>query len=212
MEKPDVANPPALSPDASLIMITGGIGSGKSVVSRILRLNGYPVYDCDSEAKRIMETDGKVIEALIEILGEEAYSSEGFINRPYIASRIFSDAVLRGMVNSVVHQAVREDVDRFARKREGMVFCETAIPVTSRMTGMCEAVWLVTAPESERIERVKIRNGFSEEEIRRRIETQMEEFSGLDEGKTVSVSNGRDDLLLPRIHELLSIPVFLEKT
>ena len=195
---------------SGMIMITGGIGSGKSVVSRILRLNGYRVYDCDSEAKRIMENDYKVIAELIKILGEEAYSLDGGstsirrINRPFIASRIFGDAELRCMVNEVVHQAVREDVLRFAQESEELVFCETAIPVTSKMTGMSDAIWLVTAPESERIERVKIRNGLSEEEIIKRIESQREEFDRLDDSKTIRIENGRDNMILPRIYDLLA--------
>ncbi len=192
-------------------MITGGIGSGKSVVSRILRLNGFKVYDCDSEARRIMEMDLGVMEQLIEILGEESYHSVGgveenrrAINRPFIASKIFNDDELRNAVNRVVHKAVREDVVRFARECETIAFCETAIPATSKMEAMCESIWLVTASERERIERVVKRNGLSRTEVESRIATQKEEFSKLDEKKTHVIMNGKDNLILPCIFNLLS--------
>ena len=216
MEKLKLPELQQKSRSVPLIMITGGIGSGKSVVSRILRLNGYNVYDCDSEAKRIMENDLAVIEALIEILGEEAYIIEKYtsadkrLNKNFVASKIFSDSQLRDMVNAVVHKAVREDVTRFADRCNGVAFCETAIPSTSHMTEMCDSVWLVTAPEGERIERVKIRNGFSDAEIMQRIHSQREEFDRIESKKIVNLKNGSNDMLLPQIFRHIPSTLFEE--
>lgn len=194
-----------------MICITGGIGSGKSVVSRVLRLNGFAVYDCDTEARRLMEENVIVREEIIGILGPEAYVSgdsqgkEVRLNRSFVASEIFNNDKLRNMVNAVVHRAVREDFIRFATLRHGTVFCETAIPVTSRLDRICDHIWIVTAPEEVRIERVKLRNSLSEDEIQKRIATQRDEFESLPKEKLIEIKNGNNDPVLPRIYELTEI-------
>lgn len=211
--------------DAQLMIIgiTGGIGSGKSVVSRILRLKGYRVYDCDTEARRLMESHPNVREGIVAILGAEAYvkgseendstvaagrnsitSEEVWIlNRKYVASKIFSDTRLRDEVNAIVHKAVADDFLAYAQRSGGMVFCETAILATSNMDTMCDSIWVVTAPEDERIERVKRRNSLPEEEIRLRMATQREEFEQLPKDKVVEIKNGDNDMLLPQIYKLI---------
>ncbi len=210
-----------------IVGITGGIGAGKSVVSRILRLKGYRVYDCDTEARRLMEHDLKVREGIIEILGAEAYgkatvalsggdaltTSEEVsaetadavwsLNRKYVASKIFNDSCLRDAVNAVVHKAVAEDFLSYARKTSGIVFCETAILATSHMDTICDSIWVVTAPEDERIDRVKRRNSLPEKEIRLRMATQREELEQLPKEKVVEIGNGDSDMLLPQIDKLI---------
>lgn len=194
-----------------MICITGGIGSGKSVVSRVLRLNGFAVYDCDTEARRLMEENVIVREEITGILGPEAYvpgvshGKEVRLNRSFVASAIFNDDKLRNMVNAVVHRAVREDFIRFATLSNGTVFCETAIPVTSRIDRICDRIWIVTAPEEVRIERVKLRNSLSEDEIKKRIATQRDEFESLPKDKLIEIKNGNNDPVLPRIYELTVI-------
>ena len=96
-----------------LIGITGGIGAGKSVVSRILRHRGYPVYDCDSEAKRLMDTDAEVISGLKSLLGDSIYSADGKLDRGEMSRRLFSDDEIRRGVNGIVHSAVRRDLMRW---------------------------------------------------------------------------------------------------
>lgn len=187
-----------------IIGITGGIGSGKSVVSRILRLKGFRVYDCDTEARRLMEYDRSVKEGIVSILGDEAYAEPaGVLNRSYVASKIFNDVTLRDEVNAIVHKAVADDFLSYVRLEGGSVFCETAILATSHMDKICDAIWVVIAPENERIERVKRRNGLSEEEIRLRIATQKEEFELLPKEKIVEIRNGDSDMLLPQIDKLI---------
>lgn len=193
----------------NIIGITGGIGSGKSVVSRILRLNGYRVYDCDMEAGRLMVSEVGVINRLIDILGEEAYISDGGhneqrrLNKKYLSENIFRDSTIRHLVNEVVHKAVKNDFFTYAGLMGGIVFCESAILSTSNFDTFCDKIWMVTAPESERIQRVKHRNSLSEDEVRMRMEAQKSEFDNLPENKVDVIFNGNDDLLLPQIHKLL---------
>ena len=103
-----------MSNDLFVIGITGGIGSGKSVVSRLLRLMGVPVYDCDREAKRLMCESVDIREALIKVAGAEVYDAAGRFNRAYLASFMFGDAKRVAMVNGIVHPVVRTDFKAWA--------------------------------------------------------------------------------------------------
>lgn len=188
-----------------VVCITGGIGSGKSVVSRVLRLNGYKVYDCDSEAKILMESDPNVRTGIIKILGNSAFDRNGKLDRRYIASIIFSDAEKRKEVNRIVHEAVRRDFERFVKKQNDIVFCETAIPVSSHLNEDCDEIWLVEAPETLRVERVAHRNGLSDKEIRERMRSQEEEFDKITVFQKRIIDNGGSTPLLPQIFKKLGI-------
>ena len=162
-----------------MIGICGGIGSGKSVVSRVLRLRGEPVYDCDQEAKRIMDSSSEVLAALHERYGDAVCPSGGPICRPELARRVFGSDEERLWLNRLVHSLVREDVGRWqeARMAEGYrrCFVEAAVLASSGLAAMCGEVWLVTAPESIRIARVGLRDSIPEESIRSRMRSQQEE-------------------------------------
>lgn len=188
-----------------LIGICGGIGSGKSVVSRVLRLRGEPVYDCDLEAKRIMDSSEEVLAALNGRYGDAVCPSGGPICRPELARRVFGSDGERLWINRLVHRLVREDVGRWhaARMAEGYVRCfvEAAVLASSGLASMCAEVWLVTAPESIRIARVRLRDSITEESIRSRIRSQQEEESQLNSsGATVRLIDNSASLpLLPQI-------------
>ena len=184
------------------IGITGGIGAGKSVVSRLLRLKGYKVYDCDSEAKRIMETDPDLRRELKKLLGENAYSGP-CLNRKYIADIIFTDSHIREKINGLVHAAVREDFQRYAGNAETPVFVETAILSTGGFLPLVDEIWLVEAPEIVRIERVKKRNGLKEEEILERMQTQQKEFDNLPSDRTEIIVNDGESSIWKRVRNLL---------
>lgn len=162
-----------------MIGICGGIGSGKSVVSRILRLRGEPVYDCDLEAKRIMDSSGEVLAALNGRYGDSVCPPKGPICRQELARRVFGYDEERLWLNALVHRLVREDVGRWqaSRMAEGHVRCfvESAIIASSGLADMCGEVWLVTAPEKVRIARTMMRDGIAEEAILARIRSQAEE-------------------------------------
>ena len=193
-----------------VIGITGGIGAGKSVVSRILRLKGYPVYDCDSEARSLMESSEEILAALQGRFGEECILECGGLNRGYIASRVFNDAEELTWLNALVHGAVREDVrdwvEAHASAGKEILFVESAILYTSGLDKMCDRIWLVTAPEELRLERAMQRGGASEEDLRRRIESQRMEFDALPAVKVSEIENSCASLL-ERVEELLAAPI-----
>lgn len=197
-----------------IIGITGGIGSGKSVVSRILRLLGYEVYDCDSEARLIMERSAEIRESLISRFGSEAVNQEGSLNRRHIADRVFGNSEELKWLNSIVHKAVREDVARRAELAmegdkslpEGAtapLFVESAILATSGLAGMCREVWLVDAPEEVRLERAMGRDGAPRQEIKRRMEAQKTETDALAAYSVCRIDNSGCRSLLGQIGVLL---------
>mgnify|MGYP002548982468 CR=1 FL=1 len=154
------------------VAIAGGIGSGKSVVSQLLRVMGYPVYDCDSRAKVLMDTDAVLKNRLMETFGSAAVV-DGIINRPYIAEVVFKETRMLNLLNSIVHPAVVADFEQWAaRQASGLVFVETAILQESGLDAVVDVVWEVTADEHCRIRRVMARNGLSEQVVRSRMASQ----------------------------------------
>jgi dephospho-CoA kinase len=181
-----------------IVVIAGGIGSGKSVVSRILRTMGYKVYDCDSNAKRLMNESDELKSALKEKLGEQTYNAEGKLNREYISSKVFNDAKALATINAVVHPAVTKDLREWAEKTgEDCVWVETALPHESRIDEIAYRIWKVKAPEDVRIERVMKRSGLTANEIKERIKNQAKEDVASDKDRII-VNDGKT-ALLPQI-------------
>lgn len=186
-----------------LIAICGGIGSGKSVVSEILRSLGYEVYDCDSRAKQIMDSDPAIHERLCHEIHPQSVV-EGVIDRKLISEVVFGDSEALSRLNGIVHKAVKDNIKLWAsegKTQSGVKFIETAIPVSSGMTDMVDDVWEVTAPYRVRVERVKKRNGMSEAQVVSRIKSQ--ESESLDAIPHQEIFNSPDCAILPQIHELL---------
>ena len=135
-----------------IIGLTGGIGSGKSVVSRLLRLMDIPVYDCDREAKRLMCQDAVVRERLIAIAGEGVFRADGQLDRTYLASYMFGDDAHVRQVNQVVHPVVRADFKQWALQAgRKIVAVESAILFEAGMAADVDAVWVIHAPENMRL-------------------------------------------------------------
>ncbi len=163
-----------------IIGITGGIGSGKSVVSRLLRCRGFEVYDCDCRAKLLMEASAELKHMMCERFGEEALSGDGSINRRFVAQCVFGDDVHRLWLNDRVHGMVRDDLASVANYcSDNILFVESAIMKSSRLDEMCGEIWLVQAPVDLRVERVVRRDLCDADHVLRRIEAQKWEFEEL---------------------------------
>lgn len=156
-----------------LVGITGGIGSGKSVVSKILKIIGYPVYDSDTEARRLNEQDPDVKQQLMAAFGEDIYA-DGKLNKPKLASLIFQSDENRLLVNSIVHPAVKRDFLQWAeRQQTDIVFLEAAILYESGFNEFMNKVVAVTAPEEVRVQRAMKRDNATEQQVVNRIHSQM---------------------------------------
>ncbi len=184
-----------------LTAICGGIGAGKSVVSRILREMGRKVYDCDAEARRIMDCDETIHERLNSMIHPQCVVG-GKVDRRLISSIVFSDSESLARLNSIVHSAVIKDIEcwRSENADELRLWVETAIPRSSGIIDMVDSIWHVTAPVELRVRRVMLRNNLPESEILARIDSQRD-----DENLPTASILVNDGLipLLPQIHSLL---------
>ncbi len=151
---------------SKIIGITGGIGSGKTTVCNIFREQGYPVYDCDSEAKRLMRDDSGIRRQVLDLFGT--------LDSSELAHIVFNNGDLLLQLNSIIHPAVARDLQQWAEQQEkSIVFAESAILFESGLNKLCRKTIVVTAPYEVRIERVMKRNGWSREQVINRMRNQM---------------------------------------
>lgn len=184
-----------------IVGITGGIGSGKSVVSRLLNMLGYPVYDSDSKAKRLNDTDEEVKRALTLAFGSDLYEN-GLLNRPKLASLIFQSDSNRQLVNAIIHPAVKRDFLRWAEAQDSdIVFLEAAILYESGFDAFMNKVVAVAAPEQVRIQRAMQRDNATEQQIVNRLRAQMSQDVLESKADFVVVNDGIQPLL-PQIEAL----------
>ena len=154
-----------------IIGVTGGIGSGKSTVLRAVAKRGYPIYDCDAEAKRIIVEDAEVRRQMIDLFGEDVYR-DGVYQTQMVSKQVFADHDKLARLNAIVHPAVRRDIELWAADKP-IAFIETAILFQADMADLCDGVAVVTVPEEERIARALHRDRHaSREDIVRRIRAQ----------------------------------------
>lgn len=156
------------------LAVTGNIGSGKSVVSRMLGIMGVPVYDCDSRAKCLMQCDASLVQALKRMFGEECYNADGSLNRQWLAARIFTDSDNVARVNALVHPCVKEDfISWAAQSGSDIVAVESAILYESGMIDAVDKVLVVWADEETTINRVVERGGLTRSQVVSRLQNQM---------------------------------------
>ncbi|WBU89400.1 dephospho-CoA kinase [Cellulophaga omnivescoria] len=155
-----------------IVGLTGGIGSGKSTAAKMFANLGVPVYNSDTEAKKIMHTSANVKEQIIKLLGEEAYQN-GVLNREYIAQEVFSNANLLEQLNAIVHPAVRAHFLEWAKKQNApYVIQESAIIFENNNQNFYDYIILVTAPLEVRIDRIIKRDNTTREKILSRMDNQ----------------------------------------
>ena len=185
------------------LAITGSIGSGKSVVSRMMNVLGVPVYDCDVNAKRLMTDDEFIVSELKRMFGDECYEDDGTLNRQYIASRIFTDEENIKRVNSLVHPVVKRDFEEWAEKQESSVVAvETAILYESGMIEAVDKVLVVWADRETAISRTIQRSGMNRIQVENRMNNQMS-VDDLLLMSDYSLYNDGDEPLMPRVMSIV---------
>ena len=158
------------------IAITGGIGSGKTYVSNMFQERGVPIYNADTEAKRLMVQDEVIRKELIALVGEEVYQGTE-LNKPLLASYLFSSAEHVQQINSIVHPRVKADFVEWlkARREYAVAGIESAILFEAGFRDSVDSVIMVSAPEELRLARAMKRDGATEQQIRSRMSAQMNE-------------------------------------
>lgn len=155
--------------------LTGGIGSGKSLVAAVFRLLGVPVLQADLIARHLMDHDEQLKADIIRAFGNEAYKS-GRLNRPFLASVVFSDPLRLQELNQLVHPATIAYSNRWAeQQRAPYIIKEAAIFFESGSYTEMDKMAGVYAPYGMRLQRAMQRDNAREEEIRSRMDKQMNE-------------------------------------
>ncbi len=183
-----------------IFIVTGGIGAGKSVVCRILRAQGIPVYDCDAEARQLMDTSLPLRRAIEAALAPYAKGSvlkpDTSLDRPAIAATVFSCSEALAALNTAVHPAVLDHLRRWAAGFDSVVFAETAIPASSGLRSLASGEWIVTAPMALRVARAMARDNATEPQVLARIEAQRSEWERPVPGAVEIVNDECQSLLL----------------
>ncbi len=157
------------------IAITGGIGSGKSMVCKIIQAMGYEVFNADAIAKKIINNNQNVRASIKSYFGDNSYTESGMLNSSYISSIVFNDSQKLQCLNQIVHPEVRKMFIDFAKKSTKTIFYEAAILFESKGESDFDAVILVKAPVDLRIKRIIKRDGLEEKEILKRIHSQWDD-------------------------------------
>ena len=158
------------------LAITGGIGSGKSHVARqMTELLGIPVYDSDSNAKRLNEESAVIRCGLLEMVGPDVYDAHGHLNRQRLAAFLFASEENARRVNALIHPVVKEDFIRWASEQTApVVAIETALLAESGIDKIVDKVIRVDAPLETRISRAMQRDGVAREKVLERIAHQQD--------------------------------------
>lgn len=175
------------------------------MVSHIFRLLNIPVYDSDREAKRLIRTDLFIRRELIALVGSDVYKN-GELCKPILAQYIFSSSEHATKINKIVHPRVRLDFHRWVEKFDDsvkLVALETALLYESELDKEVDSVWLVTAPESIRLQRAIMRDKASEKSICERMDKQASEESLVAHADRVLLNDGFH-AVLPQILTYLS--------
>lgn len=169
-----------------VIGLTGGIGSGKSTVARILKENGANLILADDIAKEIMQPHMPAYKKIIEHFGTNIMAEDEQIDRKKLAKIVFSDNEQLLYLNKVTHGAVAdrisELISEFRKSQQNLVAVEAIVPIKHGFLDLVDTVWVVIASEKTRINRIMKRSGLTYEEAKKRIESQMSD----DEYKSIA--------------------------
>jgi len=184
--------------------ITGGIGAGKSLVCRVLRTLGVPIYDADTRAKWLMAHDPKLRQQLADTFGPASFLSDGSLNRKFLAAEVFPDPNKLKQINGLVHPRVGEDFESWCAAQHGVAYLlkEAALLFESGSYRALDCTILVTAPEALRVRRVLARDPHRDEAgVKAIMDKQMSEA----EKRALAdfcLENDEKAMLLPQILNL----------
>lgn len=171
------------------VAITGGIGSGKSYVCALLKKRGIEVYDCDAGAKRVLATSADVRRRMTELIGGDAYTSDGNLNKAAVAQFLLASDDNKRAINAIVHPAVMDDF-----MASGLMWMESAILFESGCDRYVDKVVAVTAPVDVRVERIMHRDGITCEKAKEWIDCQMSQEEIRQRSDFEIINDGRQNV------------------
>ncbi|PWJ58278.1 dephospho-CoA kinase [Dyadobacter jejuensis] len=193
------------------IGVTGGIGSGKSLVCKIFSCLQVPIYEADSRAHWLINHHDAIRERVVALLGPEAYDAAGVYNRRYVAEQVFAQPDKLAALNAIIHPIVRQDTAEWVQQQSGQPYIikEAAIMKAAGDGNNLDFVVVVEAPESLRVRRVLHRDARSEAEIKAIIARQTTELERKQMADFV-IHNDEVQALIPQVFHLHQL--FLAKS
>lgn len=178
------------------IGITGGMGSGKSVVCELFRLHGVPIFDADKEAKLLNDTSPRIKEELTRHFGSDLYK-EGKLDRQKLATLIFHDKQNLALVNSIIHPVLADQFIKWSKERDSYPFVviDAAVLFEAGFEQHVDKVITIYAPEAERIERVTRRDGIRKSQVMARMQHQIPEEEKAKRADHVIYNDGQHSLI-----------------
>lgn len=185
------------------IGVTGGIGSGKSTICKLIEVIGYPVYYADDRAKWIMNNNYTCINLVKSKFGNAAYKN-GVLNREYLAKTVFSDDSKIKELNNIVHPLVAQDFEEWSIQQKGdAIFKEAALMFETNSWKALNSIILVSANEPIRIQRVLKRDLYrNESQIKQIISKQLPEDIKIQRSDYIIKNNGVD-LVIPQVLNII---------
>lgn len=160
-----------------IIGLTGSIASGKSAVAKMIQSYGLPIVDADVVARQVVEPGSETLKKIAEIFGREVIAEDGSMDRAKVGNIIFHDESMRKKLNDIIHPAIREEMirqrDEFISYGEKNVFMDIPLLFESKLEHFVEKIIVVSVSEEVQLGRLMARNGFTEQEARTRIATQI---------------------------------------
>lgn len=185
--------------------ITGGIGSGKSIVCKIFESLGYPIYNADDRAKWLVENDSDLKKNIILILGSESYIEDKY-NRSFVSKTVFQNPDLLIKLNELIHPKVGNDFDKWASENSNskIIVKEAALIFESDSYKNLDKIITVIAPIEDRIDNILKRDTFrTKEEILKIINNQLSDKEKIDKSDFV-IYNNSNELILPQILNIIN--------
>lgn len=181
--------------------ITGGIGSGKSMVTKIFALLGIPIYDADTEAKKLMAMDERLVKGIIQAFGKQAYNEDGQLDRAYLSHHVFSSSEKTNMLNSLVHPRVGDHYREWTESHAAAPYLikEAALLYESGSYKQLDKVIAVYAPKDLRIARTLKRDPQrTQEEVEAIMDKQWDDAIKMDRADYI-VYNDDSQLVIPQV-------------
>ncbi|TLV01080.1 dephospho-CoA kinase [Dyadobacter luticola] len=188
------------------IGVTGGIGSGKSMVCQLFACLDIPVYQADSRAKWLSNYHVEVRRQIVELLGPQAYNDQGLYDTTYVASQVFQNETLLKQLNAIIHPAVMRDTNEWVERNatSPYVVKEAAIMNAAGQGNSLDYVVVVDAPVELRVQRILQRDRRTEQEIRAIITRQVSDESRRGIADFV-ITNDESSRLIPQVLDLHQI-------
>ena len=172
------------------VCLTGGAGSGKSLISRMLKGMGYTVLDSDSITReQVMRPGCAGFDGIVDFFGREILDREGEIDRKKLALIVFADEEKLAKLNSITHPATVSEINTLIRAAEKngekLIFVESAIPFVADFDSFCDEFWYIRADKEERIGRLMASRGYSREKAESIFASQPPESLYLEKCKRI---------------------------